>query len=51
MTDSDMILPRWNGEYPRLSKNYKSKADLDAQPWGNIDKPQFFDANLDASLM
>lgn len=28
MTDSDMILPRWNGEYPRLSSNYKSKADV-----------------------
>ena len=46
--DSDLVLPRWTQEYPRLSSSYQSK--LGAKPWGEKDEPVYFDYTLDSRI-
>ena len=47
--DSDLILPRWSTEYPRIASNYQTK-DSNNKPWGNKSKPVFFDIALDSRI-
>lgn len=32
--DTDGVLQRWSTEFPRISLNYQTKADIDSKPWG-----------------
>jgi len=46
--DSDLVLPRWSQEYPKISSAYQSK--LDSKPWGNIEEPVYFDNSIDSRI-
>ena len=46
--DSDLVLPRWSQEYPKISTAYQSK--LDSKPWGNMEEPVYFDNTIDSRI-
>ena len=47
--DSDLVLPRWSQEFPRLATNYQSKVDK-VKPWGSKSEPVYFDYTLDSRI-
>jgi len=49
--DSDGVLPRWSEEYPRLSSNYLSKADVENRPWGQKSRPVYVDYKVDNMML
>ena len=48
--DTDMLLPRYGSEFPRLSNSYTSRADIKNRPWGANTVPQHFNASLDSII-
>jgi hypothetical protein len=49
--DTDGVVSRWTCEFPRLSSRFKSKADVDAKPWGSKSDPVYIDLWQDSNLL
>ena len=50
-SDFDGCLPRWSGEFPRISSKFRSKADLEHKPWGSKSDPVYIDLWEDSKLL
>lgn len=48
--DTDGVLQRWSTEFPRISFNYQTKADIEGKPWGSKSDPIYVDLCEDAKL-
>lgn len=49
-SDLDGVLPRWSCEFPRISSEFKSKADVGSKPWGNKSDPVYVNLFQDSTL-
>ena len=48
--DQDGVIERWSQEFPRISTEYRTKADSKKAPWGVKSTPQYFDSWQESTL-